>query len=465
MKMKGTVALCCAVLGVILWLRFFEKEVEQPPDAPLLQFDQEKVTGITINDGNDSLSFQRHDNGWDLSTTPSDHADTVEVNKLLVLAAHAKPFDLLRSKELKNRLPSLGLQSPRRSLMIHQEGAPDQTLYFGNEAVGDKSIFVRLNKNKTVFIIPSALADQAFRPHDDFRDHLLADLEVDQLRTVELHQGLGVLSLQLQDDQWKMVQPTETTINKHAFKYWITSLLQAPILARVANDDGDLTSYGLDQPRAEIILSQENEKEPLHLWLGKVAEEKDAPTIPSVYVRSSARHAIFKIPASLEKVFMITPDTLRDHQLFAINLDGIDQIIIKKEGVTLSLHHQLGGSDGWITEEADPVLILGSDLQHMIENLEKTEVINFEAATPTLLKKIGLEPPSDAIASIRFIAHLSENTPDNNAGDYVVCEILFGAPVDNPGSLLYARVSNSPDLRQVPVKTLEKLDLSLFKKK
>ena len=467
MKFKSLLALFCVVLGLFIWLRFFEKSFHSTADTHLLQIDPSKVTDIIITDGNNSFSFKQQENGWNVSTTPPDHADDEQVNLLLMLASTLKPFDLLHFKELKNNhsLSALGLQNPRRSITFHQEGVPDQIIYFGNEAVGEKSIFAKVNNKRSVVIIPSALADQAFRPHDDFRDHLLTTLQLNQLRTIQLHQELGNLSLVFVEDHWRMEQPTESNVNDRALKDWITPLLQAPIIARVRADDGDLAQYGLDQPRAEITLFQQLNQLPIHLWLGNVSTEKDAFTMPTIYVRSSARKAVFKVSAALEKVFMIPPDLLRDHQLFSVNLDGIDKITITKKDVTISLRHQLGGGDAWVTEGSSTSFILGSDVQRFVDKLEKIDVLSFEAATPKLLKDLGLDPPSDAIASIRFTAHLSENTPDHDAGDYVVSEVLFGTPINAPGSKLYARVNNTSDLRQVSLDALTKFDLSIFLKK
>lgn len=314
-------------------------------------------------------------------------------------------------------------------------------------------------------MISSALADQAFRPHDDLRDHLLTHVQLNQLRTIQLHQALGNLSLVFHEDHWRMEQPTESNVNDRALKDWITPLLQAPIITRVASDEGNLAAYGLDQPRAEITLFQEQNLPPMHLWLGNTSTDKDAFTMPTIYVRSSARQGVFKVSADLEKVFMISPDLLIDHQLFSVNLDGIDKITMTKKDVTISLRHQLGGGDAWVTEGSNTSFILGSDVQRFVDTLEKIDVLNFEPATPKLLKELGLDSSANAIASIRFTAHLSENTPDHDAGDYVVSEILFGTPMNAPNSKVYARVNNSPDLRQVPLDALTKFDLSLFLKK
>lgn len=467
MKLKGLLALFCVVVGFFVWLRFFEKTFESAADANLLQIDPTKVTEVIITDGNNSFSLKRQAADWNISTTPPDRGDEEQVKRLLTLASTLKPFDRLHFRKLKNKLSlsKLGLQAPRRSITFHQEGGPDQVIYFGNEAIGEKSIFAQVNNKQSIVIISSALSDQAFQDHDHFRDHLLTNLQFEQLKFIQLHQGLGDLSLYFDDDHWRMSQPMDSTVSDRALKDWITPLLQAPILARMESDDtNNLARYGLDQPRAEITFFQAESEIPIHLWLGNVSTEKDAFAMPSIYIRSSARHAIFKISAAFEKVFMISPDQLRDHQLFSVNLDTIDKITITKKETTVCLRHQLGGGDGWVTEGNNTTFVLGTEVQRFVDTLEKIDVLNFQTATPKLLEDLGLDSPTNAIASIRFTAHLSENTPDHDAGDYIVSEILFGTPVNAPGSKLYARVNNAPDLRQVPPKSLDKIDLLFLKK-
>lgn len=479
MKLKSLLALFCVVLGLFVWLRFFEKNFESTADTHLLQLDPTKVTEVIITEGNNSFSLKRQENDWNISTTPPDRGDEEQIRTLLTLASALKPFDRLHFRELKNKfsLSKLGLEAPRRSISFHQEGGPDQVIYFGNEAVGEKSIFAKVNNKQSVVIIPSALSDLAFQDHDHFRDHSLTNLQFEQLKVIQLHQGLGDLSLYFNDDHWRMSQPIDSTVNDRALKDWITPLLQAPILARLESDDtSNLARYGLDQPRAEITFFQLDSEIPIHLWLGNgvVSEsatrdekqgDKDTLTMPSIYIRSSARHAIFKISAAFEKIFMISPDQLRDHQLFSVNLDTIDKITITKKENTVSLRHQVGGGDGWVTEGNSTTFILGSEVQRLVDTLQKIDVLNFEIATPKLLKNLGLDSPINAIASIRFTAHLSENTPDHDSGDYIVSEVLFGTPANAPGSKIYARVNNAPDLRQIPPDSLDKIDLSFLEKK
>lgn len=459
MTLRGTLLLLFLALGLILGIIFLEPYYRQSYDKTIFHGVPEKVTKVTIIDGNDTHSLDRHHEGWALSTTPADRVDSEEINHLLGVAYAIQPLDILSRRDLHHQLglSTLGLLNPKRLLILHGEKNNDQTLYFGNEAVGDKCLFACSGKKGDVMIIPSTLSDIAFRPIDEFRDHRLTSLNAKQLERLSLHQGKGDMTLVSEESSWKMTQPILSSVDTKAISTWIDPLLSSHILTRVGSDDGDLSLYGLDHPRAEITLLESGKKEPIILSLGKTSDDKESSEeiSPAIYLRSSERHAIFKIPRAMENVFMISPDSLRDRQFFRLNLDTVDRIAITKGGKELTLHRQGGGSSDWITEEKNPRKIPGSQLEELVKIFERTQISAFQLATPAHLQEAGLELPTGPANRIRFIAHLSENTPDDNAGDHTVAEITFGTPT---ASTLFARLGNASDLVQIPSKTLEALD-------
>ena len=452
MTLKGTIVFVVLAISLMVWLLFFAPTPRQRLDDPLFHGDFNKITTITIMDGNETHTLQRDDNGWEIETTPPDRADLQEVTRLITALQEIKPLDILRQRELKKdlSLASLGLQNPKRSLTIHEDGAKDQILTFGNEAVGEKRLFARINSSNDVFIISSKLAEIAFRPNDDFRNHFLTSLQFKELEQIRLHQGLGEFQSVFKNGHWVMTQPTKAPLSKNAMKEWIEPLLRAPVQIRVDNDESNLSTYGLDQPRAEITLVSENLIAPVVLSLGKRIEDKDHPENTSVYVRSSRRRSIFKMSADVEKIFMISPDELRNRQFFQLNLDTVDRIIITKGTESTSLRRQADASDDWISDGEFATIITGKKMQAMIESLEQTAVIRFQRATPENLATMGLKRPLGPTRRIRFIAHLSENTPDEQAGDFVVLEILFGIISSQAPSDIFDRhLSSNPENSQI----------------
>ncbi|MFZ4115271.1 MAG: DUF4340 domain-containing protein [Chthoniobacterales bacterium] len=459
MTRKGTITLALLAISILAWFFFVDFRQQQPStDGLLFHLNPEHVSRIVITDGNDSHLLEREAGEWYISTIPPDRANNEEIAHLLAIASELKPLNILNPKELKNNLSlsSLGLENPKRSLTIHQDGESDQTLFIGNEAVGEKSLFARMEKQKAVLIIPSTLADIAFHSNDNFRDLHLTNLKLSDLKEISVTQGISKLCLKKENGKWEMTQPISAKISSDALQAWITPLLTTEVLARVGSDKTDLSTlsaYGLDQPRATINFVAENSSEPTTLSLGNAVEEKNSEN-SSLYLCSTARHAIFKAPAFLAQLFMITPEILRDRQFLELNLDTVDRIEITTAGKTLSLRRQPGGSEDWVLE--DQTAVPKAAVEKMLQALAKTKILSYQMATPSKMALVGLDDPLTATATIKFIAHLSENTPDEEAGDHTVLEIIFGKKI---GETIFARLGNDPELLEVPAGTVDVLNV------
>jgi hypothetical protein len=459
MTRRGTITLFVVAIATISWFFLSDFSQHRPsPDDPIFRFDPERVTRIVINDGNDSHTLQREEDAWYISTIPLDRVSDKKVIRLLAIALELKPLNILTPKELKEKLSlsSLGLKNPKRSITIHQEGEKDQTLFIGNEAVGDTSLFAQLEKQKSVMIIPSEIASLAFSNCDDFRDPYLTTLKLNDLKEITVTRGMSKLILKKENEKWEMIQPISGAISSEGLQTWIAPLFTTEVLKRVGNNDvNNLSVYGLDQPRATISLLDEDSSKPVTLSLGNVAEETPGiSSAPPCYLSSSDRHAVFMVPAFLSQLFMITPEALRDRQLFELNLDTVDRIEITTSGKVLALRRQLGGSEDWILD--NQIVVPKATLTKMLENLEKTKILSYQVATPSKAAAAGLDDSSQPTSRIRFIAHLSENTPDEQAGDHTVMEITFGKKM---GQRIFAHIGNDPELLEIPAETVDSLNL------
>jgi len=457
MTRRGTIILFLLALATISWFFLSDLPEQRLADGFVFHINPDKVTLIVIHDGNDVHTLQRKEDAWYISTLPPDRVSDKKIGHLLNIAKELKPLNILNAKELTHQLSlsSLGLQNPKRSIRIHEEGAKDQILYIGNEAVGEKSLFAQLEKQKNVMIIPSEIAAIVFTNEDDFRDPYLTTLKLDDLMEITLTRGLSKLAMKKENTKWQMTQPVSGSISPEALQTWIAPLFRTEVLKRVSNDDTNLCPYGLDQPRATISLLAEDSLNPVTLSLGNVAEEKNTDSsAPTAYLRSSARHGIFIVPTSLSELFMITPEALRDRQFFELNLDMVDRIEITTSGKTICLHRESGGSENWISENQRVIPI--ATLQKAIETLEKTKVLSYQVATPLKTAALGLDESSKPTASIRFIAHLSENTPDDEAGDHTIMEICFGKKT---GETIFARIAQDPEILELPADTANLLKI------
>ncbi len=458
--MNSKTTLISLLLAIIVLLCFFlidAQEGKQVHDEFLFHFNPMEVTRLSIQDGSNSYQLNRQATQWYLSSTPADLANAQKVEHLLHVAKELRALNIIYPRELKNSLSlsSLGLENPKRSFLIHEEGKKDQILFIGNEALGDKSFFAQLGKEKMVFVIPSTFVDLAFAPRNDFADLHLTNLEFSNLEEISIVEGRKRLVLKKENNNWEIKEPIVGKVALEALKSWMDPLLKTEVMTRVSSNDQDasvLSAYGLDQPRSMITLLQKNSLEPLKLSLGNSVVENSSH---DVYISSSERHAIFLAPQFFEQLFSITPEVLRDHQFLELNLDTIDRILISQEGIKQTLHRQEGGSDQWLRENDQP--ISKNSIEGMINGLSKTKILSYLVATPSNLVAKGFQSPNATTASIQFIAHLSENTPDQEAGDYTVMEIVFGKKI---GETIYARIGNDPELLEIPARTIDFLKVN-----
>src|SRR5947209_6627363 len=88
MKWKSTLVLLIVTGGVFAYLFLVEHKALNTADAAreaqnVVNFSQDKITGITIQNGDDKIDIRRHDDKWRLEMPIKDQADASAVNGLL----------------------------------------------------------------------------------------------------------------------------------------------------------------------------------------------------------------------------------------------------------------------------------------------------------------------------------------------------------------------------------------------
>jgi hypothetical protein len=157
------------------------------------------------------------------------------------------------------------------------------------------------------------------------------------------------------------------------------------------------------------------------------------------------------IGSSLE----ISPLALRSKKLPRIEYDAVDRIEIRSGGcfATTRFLSRKNGSEDWELTDggsgAAKTTLPATQVKGWFEKIQEITVQGFEPATPDHLQARGFSAAPDVI---RLIAHLSENTAEEKAGDIVLGEYAFGNAKEGMVAL---RVGNSPDLLLVPESTLE----------
>lgn len=450
MSWRGTLLLLIFAGLAIGILLFSQRSRTRSPGEPLLGFDPSAADRITILEGVGRVEMVREDEVWKLVSPLPDRADQAAVQALLDKASAVTSLDRLKPADLKGNvsLEALNLKQPRRSVTIR--AGKTHTLLFGADGAAAGQIYARVDSDPSVYLVPAETASHAFRPAAEFRDTRLTPLSADHLEKITLSKNASGGSQQLQLKKgmngWMIETPVSARGENAAVEAWVGSLLGARIV-RWMPEGTDPAACGLEPPVATLSAHEEGGV-PIVISIG--SEAGDTPG--SRYARCNGRPGIC-IVSGISPALAATPASLRSRNPRTVQLDAIDRIEIGTGGQDggrprLLLARKKGGDD-WQVVEGGSGDLYGTKVEEWHRRLSSLKASGFEPATPDRLAARGMNPPQ---FTIRLIAHLSENTAEESAGDMVLGEYAFGTASDG---MVAMREGTSSDLMLLPENAVE----------
>jgi hypothetical protein len=343
MKWKTTLILLAIVFAVGAYIKFLDKGPDtaeaQRQAQNVVKFDRDKLEGIVIENGDDKIDIRRRDNKWRLETPIKDQADNTLIDTLLANLENWQKDTTISKKEIeadKNKLNEYGLDKPKLRLRLIGGNAPPPIL-FGKEAALEGKMYVRFENSKETFLASQSVRKELEKKADAFRDRKLTDLTSAQVARVVLKTAAGEMELQKKSDHWEIVKPLRARADDQKTADLIAQVTAARIQQFVADDHGDLQSYGLAQPRGSITLFGADNKaaggtdaargeQGQMFQIGGPAKEKD-----EVYVRSAARGFVYTLPKKIEEILNAKPNDIRDRHLVRFDTNILDRLTRQRQ--------------------------------------------------------------------------------------------------------------------------------------
>jgi hypothetical protein len=443
---RGTVLLLLAGFLAAALLLITLRTRTRPADAPLLGIVPAGTTGMVITAGESTTILENRDGVWWISRPLLDRADPAKVAGILDAASALVPMDKLRPADLKGSLSleSLDLKPVKRSLAF--QGGVSHTLRLGSEGATPDRVYAQIDSDPSVYLVSPGACALAFQPANELRDPRPFSAQPGQLSEIVLRQpgGYRELSLRRKGHAWMIEAPLRTRADADALSDWIGGVLGSRIL-RWMPADTEPATCGLDSPEATLTLREQG-GEPVRLELGKAVPE----TPGARYARTPGRPGIFVLGGT-EAWLAVMPSTLRLRHAFPVELDSVDRIIMCRGAWEATLSRKPGTQD-WLCGERT---IPGEVVSTWCKRLEETAASSFEAATPDHLAARGLDHPStvsektySAALAIRFVAHLSENSAEESAGEMTLAEWTIGRA--SPDGTIALREGQADDLMILP---------------
>jgi Domain of unknown function (DUF4340) len=484
MNWRNTLILAIIALAGVAYFRFFEMKRLGTEEARrqaqnVVNLDRTKIDGIVIQNGDQKIEIRRRDDKWRLETPIKDQADGALIESLLSDLENWQKEGTIATKEInadKSKIAEYGLNNPKLKLKLLGHVRPPEIL-FGKDAAMEGRMYVRFQNSKETFLASQSVKKDIDKKPEEFRDRKLTDLRNAQVSRLVLKTPAGEMELEKKDTHWDILKPLRARADDQKVNDLISQVTSARIGQFVADDRGDLRSYGLAEPRGSITLFDQEQKKDQKVEIGgaiKVFGRDDKGqtlqigAVPEkekdqVYVRFAPRGSVYTLPKKIEEVLNTKPADLRDKHLVRVDTNILDRITIDAPGKTKTV---LARKDGnWTITNRNNAPADSGAVRRMIDALQNEQVTKFVEDVASNLPKYGLNTPQ---LQLTFSSFASENTAETKAGEQPFVTIAFGK--DEDGNV-YARLTDEPFvvavrrglLDQIPPDPLRWQELSIFK--
>lgn len=268
MKKKRTklilgAASLCLLGGAYGILRYGNRQAELAAEAnqydTILEVDEQRISSLSFQAGEDTLTFLRDGDSWSLQ---GDDSFPVDADALSDLLSYLTPLQAVRTLEDITDASDYGFSDPQNEFSIVDEDGGETTVTIGatNDSTGDD--YLMLNGNETTIYtvsdnLRSAVSDDLY---DYAKSEDLPSLLTNDVTGISLTDSSGRLLYELTldetSDSWSVTdgdgkedEGDEETI-EDALSSFTSSLYYMSFLE---HNCADWAAYGLDEPQTLTV--------------------------------------------------------------------------------------------------------------------------------------------------------------------------------------------------------------------
>jgi hypothetical protein len=439
MKTKTTLLLLAVVVALACYIKFRESQGPNTAEAKrlagnVLNYDRDKLEGIIIQNGDDKIELRQRDKKWRIEAPFKDQADARAVQGLLARLDAWDKYETIDAKEIaKNRalLDEYGLSKAKLRLKLLGKDAPPEVV-FGNDAALQGKVYVRIEGSDDVILASQSVRNDIVKKPEEFRDRKLTDIGTNQVTRALLKTAAGEIELEKKADHWEIVKPLRARGDDQKIGDLLAQVTTARIEQFVAEDRGDLQPYGLAQPRGSITLFSADDNQGKMLQIGGVPEKEKE----QVYVRFTARNAVYTLSKKIEEILAIKPADLRDRHLVRFDTNLLDRVTIDAAGRGKTVLARK--EENWTIASRNNQPANAGEVNRLLDLLKNEQVTKFVDDVASDLPKYGLDKPQ---LQLTFSSFASENTAETTTGEQPLASAAFGK---TEGDNVYARLGDEP---------------------
>lgn len=265
------------------------KETKDLRDKTIVSFQKEEVSQIEVRrpeepDGPDTtLVLRKEDDGnWMLDKPVSAQADAATVNTFLSSLNGMRAQDFIEKPLLEQK--EFGLDPPQLSIVLTLgDDGEQKKIFVGSEKETDqggaKQRHVKRDDAETLYLVGDWTFGDLNKTASDFRDKTVAHFAKDAVVRVEVKRqdGKGFLltkgKTEEQEAKWQIDTTQEGTLKESALGQFVTDMHELKGFEIAADNPGDMSKYGLQEPLVTIRAYNEAEEKLAGMMIGQTSPD------------------------------------------------------------------------------------------------------------------------------------------------------------------------------------------------
>ncbi|MBI5778699.1 MAG: DUF4340 domain-containing protein [Planctomycetes bacterium] len=268
-------------------------------------------------------------------------------------------------------------------------------------------VYASIEGDKSIYVVPHSFAELINKPVADFRHKRIFDASTYDMASLRFIRPEATVELQKSGNEWQITQPVADQADQNKVRDILTQLGTLSIAAFVADNETDLTAYGLDKPALRLVVPDPKDPNKSETLLVGREREKDRFVAAKLGTQT-----IFTIEKSAYDAINLPLETLRNKKVFNLTASDINRIEIKSSQTTVVNMDKNTGDKKW--QFVYPAITTTgqapADVDSFIDKLNNYQIEQFTADTATDLSAFALAEP---FAGIEIILGFASMTGEN----------------------------------------------------
>ena len=327
MRQMRTYLLLATTLAVLVGIAYWDEwqtkqdEEKKKTENKLTTIDPDKVTsGIYVFNSPESplsISFEKNDNGWVLTSPINSKADSFAIENLVKTIADYK-YQQLVSKN-KDDWKNYGLDPFVRQITLKQDDGKVTDVYVGSKAPVGFSVYVRNGESDDVYIGGQHLYTATEKKLSDFRDKTLLSVDVGNLASFSLDLAKAPLvTVEKVESSFRLTKPMKADADKDAISDFFDSMASERVVEFIDTPDKKTQSYFSKSKRLATLSWS--------LSTGQVETLYFSEFDGSLWAAYDPSKVVFKLPDTMKEKIRKQAGFFQDKTLVRFKADDVTEV-------------------------------------------------------------------------------------------------------------------------------------------